>query len=492
MSHKQPGLHGVWRGRWTFILAATGSAVGLGNIWKFPYITGENGGGAFVLMYLLCILIAGVPVMMAETMLGRKGRMSPIHTMQKLATDNHAPRWFAGIGWMGAVAGFLILSFYSVIAGWTLAYIGKMATGAFVAADAVLAESTFTALLASPWTLMGLHTLFMLMTGAIIALGVHKGLENAVRFLMPALFVMLIMLFGYALTTPGFGEGWRFMFSFDVSKLSANSVVVALGHAFFTLSLGMGAIMAYGAYMPQKASLSKTVMSVAVLDTLVALIAGLIIFPIVFSHGLEPAAGPGLMFQTLPIAFGSLPGGSLIGTVFFILVMVAAWTSAISIAEPAVAWAIERGIHRVKATLAVCGLAWLLGIGTVLSFNVLSDQQLFVQVKTLNAEGDVQQREHYWFADVTALEAGLPELADGEQREVSGKTLFGLFDFVTANIMMPLGGVLIALFVGWFMSVRAVASEARIRSGRWFAIWRFMLRYVSPAAIFYVFVHGLL
>lgn len=491
MSTGDSGVHGIWKGRWTFILAATGSAVGLGNIWKFPYIAGENGGGAFVLMYLLCILVAGIPVMMAEIMLGRKGRYSPIHTMQRLTRELKAPKAFVGIGWMGAAAGFFILSFYSVIAGWTLAYAGKMATGVFAGAGPELAAASFAALLDSPWTLLGLHSLFLLLTGSIIALGVNRGLENGVQMLMPALFVMLILLFGYALTTPGFTQGWDFMFSFEPEKITGSSFVVALGHAFFTLSIGMGAIMAYGAYMPGQAPLGKTVIAVAILDTLVALIAGLIIFPIVFSHGLEPGAGPGLIFQTLPIAFGALPAGSLIGAVFFVLVLVAAWTSAISIAEPAVAWAVEKGISRVRATLVVCGLAWLIGIGTVLSFNVISDKQLFVQVKTLDAQGEVLDSKWHWYADVSGLQAVLPEL-ENRSYQVEGKTFFGVLDFLTANIMMPLGGMLIALFAGWFMSRQSMAASASLRPAWLLLVWRFMLRVVSPAAIFYVFLSGLL
>ncbi|WP_430461800.1 sodium-dependent transporter [Thalassolituus sp. LLYu03] len=442
-------MHGVWGSRWTFILAATGSAVGLGNIWKFPYITGENGGGAFVLMYLACILLAGVPVMMAEVLLGRRGRMSPIHTMQHMTEEQGAPKAFAGLGWMGAVAGFFILSFYSVIAGWTLAYVVKMAMGDFSGAGAEVASAAFSDLLGSPWALLGWHTLFMAMTGFVIARGVKHGLEDSVRLMMPMLFVMLLVLLGYALTTPGFAQGFDFMFSFDTSKLNSSSIVVALGHSFFTLSLGMGAMMAYGAYMPGKASLTKTVMTVAVLDTLVALVAGLIIFPIVFSNGMEPAAGPGLMFQTLPIAFGALPAGSLIGTVFFLLVVVAAWSSAISIAEPAVAWCVEKGISRGKATFAVCALAWLLGIGTVLSFNVMGD------VKFLRG------------------------------------TFFDNLDFLTSNLMMPLGGVAIALFVGWFMKRKDVADEVRIKNKALFNVWMFVLRFISPLAILYIFVKGL-
>lgn len=449
MSAKQRGMHGVWGSRWTFILAATGSAVGLGNIWKFPYITGENGGGAFVLMYLACILLAGVPVMMAEVLLGRRGRMSPIHTMHAMTEEQGAPKVFAGLGWMGAVAGFFILSFYSVIAGWTLSYVVKMASGDFTDATAEVASAAFSDLLGSPWSLLGWHTLFMIMTGFVIARGVKHGLEDSVRLMMPALFIMLLVLLGYALTTPGFAQGFSFLFSFDASKLNSDSIVVALGHSFFTLSLGMGAMMAYGAYMPEKANLTKTVLTVAVLDTLVALVAGMVIFAIVFSNGLEPAAGPGLMFQTLPIAFGALPAGSLIGTVFFVLVVIAAWSSAISIAEPAVAWAVEKGFGRKRATLVVCLLAWLLGIGSVLSFNI-------------------------W----------------GEVKFLRG-TFFDNLDFLTANLMMPLGGVAIAVFVGWFMSRKDVAEEVRLHDKRLFRLWRFVLRYISPLAILYIFIKGL-
>ncbi|MDK2777762.1 MAG: sodium-dependent transporter [Pseudomonadota bacterium] len=449
MASNKRGMHGIWGSRWTFILAATGSAVGLGNIWKFPYITGENGGGAFVLMYLVCILVAGVPVMIAEVLLGRRGRMSPIHTMQAEAKEQQAPAVFSGIGWMGAVSGFFILSFYSVIAGWTLAYIGKMASGEFSGADADTAAASFSGLLADPWTLLGLHTLFMIMTGGVIARGVKHGLEDGVRLLMPLLFVMLIMLLGYAITTPGFVQGWNFLFSFDASKLNADSIVVALGHSFFTLSLGMGAIMTYGAYMPAEASLTRTIFTVAFLDTLVALVAGLIIFPIVFSNGLEPAAGPGLMFQTLPIAFGALPGGTLIGTAFFVLVAIAAWSSAISIAEPAVAWAVEKGVSRGRATFIVCLLAWLIGVGTVLSFNEWSE--------------------------VTFLKG----------------TFFDNLDFLTSNLMMPLGGMAIAIFVGWYMRREDAEGELNVADHRVFTVWRFMLRYLSPLAILLIFVKGL-
>ena len=449
MKADKTGMHGVWASRWTFILAATGSAVGLGNIWKFPYITGENGGGAFVLVYLICILTAGIPVMMAEVLLGRKGRMSPINTMKELAGQEKAPQFFQGIGWMGAISGFFILSFYSVIAGWTLSYVVKMISGDFSNVTADGAGEIFGGLLSDPLLLTLLHTIFMVMTGVVIARGVHKGLEDGVRTMMPLLFLMLILLLGYSLTTSGFSQAAAFLFSFDFEHLTGASVVEALGHSFFTLSLGMGAIMAYGAYMPKQASLGKTILAVGFLDTLVALVAGLIVFSIVFTNGLEPGAGPGLMFQTLPLAFSALPGGQWIGTAFFILVAIAAWSSALSIAEPAVAWAVEKGWSRGMATFAVCGFAWVLGLGTVLSFNEWSDVTLW------------------------------------------GKTFFDSLDFLTANIMLPLGGMLIAIFVGWFMTAESTNAEARIKNPTVFAIWRFMLKFVSPLAVLAIFLHGL-
>lgn len=449
MSDQKRGIHGIWTGRWTFILAATGSAVGLGNLWKFPYITGENGGGAFVLVYLACILLAGIPVMLAEAMLGRKKRMSPIHTMAAMTDETGAPKFFRGIGWMGALSGFFILSFYSVIAGWALLYVGKIASGAMVGVSAEGSGATFGAMLGDPIGLTLWHSIFMICTGAVIARGVNKGLEAALRVLMPLLFVLMLILFGYSLTTPGFMQGFDFLFAFDFSKLTTESIVVALGHSFFTLSLGMGAIMAYGAYMPAKQSLGKTIMWVGALDTIVALVAGMIIFAIVFSNGLEPSSGPGLMFISLPIAFGSMPGGVFFGTIFFILVSIAAWSSAISIAEPAVAWAVEKGITRVKATLVICGVAWFIGLGTVLSFNEWGEYKLF------------------------------------------GKTFFDTLDFLTSNIMLPLGGLLIAVFVGWFMSSDMIKQELKIKNETIFTVWRFVLRFISPVAIALIFINGL-
>jgi NSS family neurotransmitter:Na+ symporter len=444
-------MHGFWKSRWLFILAATGSAVGLGNIWKFPYITGENGGGAFVLVYLLCISIIGIPVMIAEVSLGRMGRQSPINTMKALSKKAGASPLWSSIGWMGAIAGFLILSFYSVIAGWALSYTVDMASGTFVNISAADSGTLFGNLLGNTTQLTIWHTAFMLLTMAIVARGVNAGLEKAIKVLMPILFILLFILFGYALSSSGFAQGFAFMFDFDFSKLTSESIIIALGHAFFTLSLGLGAIMAYGAYMPENTSIAKTVVIVAFLDTAVAIMAGLAIFPIVFANGLEPSAGPGLLFQTLPIAFGQMGGGVIFGTLFFVLVSFAAWSSAISLAEPIVAWFVEKyKMSRAVAALIIGTSAWLLGLATVFSFNIWSDVKLF------------------------------------------DKTIFDLLDFATTNIMLPLGGLLIALFASWTMSKTKMMNEVGIDNPTMFKAWHFTLRFLAPVAIIAVLVNGLI
>lgn len=439
-------IHGQWSNRWAFILAATGSAVGLGNIWKFPYITGENGGGAFVLVYLLCIAVIGIPVMMAEVLIGRRGRQSPINTMATLAGEMGRSGLWKLLGWGGVIAGFLILSYYSVIAGWALAYIFRTAGGVFTNVTPDGASSLFSQLVADPEKLLAWHTVFMVMTTVVVSRGVQSGLEQAVRWLMPALFLLLLMLVGYAMSKGDFARGLAFMFTPDFSKIQADAVLIALGHAFFTLSLGMGAIMVYGSYLPQETSIARASVTIALMDTAVALLAGMAIFPLVFANNLEPGSGPGLIFQTLPIAFGHMPGGAFFGALFFILLVFAAWTSAISLIEPVVAWLVENhGFSRVHAAVLVGMGTWLLGLLTVLSFNVL---------------------------------AGFKPLA--------GKTIFDLLDYLTANIMLPLGGFLIALFAGWVMQ-RKLSEDELAMTSRGYKLWRLVIRFISPPAIALVF-----
>ncbi len=445
----QKGINGIWTNRWTFILAATGSAVGLGNIWKFPYIAGENGGGAFVLVYLACIAVIGIPVMMAEAIIGRKSRMSPINAMRSVAKEAGANKIWSGVGWMGVLAGLFIMSFYSVVAGWALNYVVSAANGVFTNATPEAIGENFNALLANPSTLILWHTVFSVITGLVVALGVTKGLGAVAKYMMPFLFGALILLVGYSFTHGDFSAGLHFLFDFNLGKLSWSSVLTALGHAFFTLSLGMGAIMAYGAYMPGNASLGKTILTVGLLDTVVALVAGLAIFPIVFATAsIEPSDGPGLLFVSLPVAFGSMPFGTIFGTLFFLLISVAAWSSSVSLIEPGVAWLVEgRKMKRAPATLLLTGSAWAMGIGCALSLNVLKD---FTP----------------WF--------------------LLNQTLFNFFDFITAKVMLPLGGVFIALFVGWFMNKAALHKELETSDSLLFNVWILLLRFVSPILVLLV------
>ncbi len=457
MTTKREPIHGQWSGRLAFILAATGSAVGLGNIWKFPYITGENGGGAFVLVYLACIAIIGIPIMMAEVMLGRRGRRSPINTMRVLVVEEHASPHWQWLGWAGITAGFLILSYYSVIAGWALAYVFRTGSGMLTGLTADGVQSIFDDLVGDPERLLAWHTLFMIMTMIVVARGVRSGLEQAVRFMMPALFMLLMILVGYAWNSGYFEQGMDFLFHTDFSKLSRNGVLIAMGHAFFTLSLGMGAIMVYGSYLPDRISIARMTIVVSLLDTLVALLAGMAIFPIVFANGLEPGSGPDLIFLTLPIAFGHMPYGALFGMLFFILLVLAAWTSSISLIEPAVAWLVEnRGLKRVYAAVLAGIVTWLFGLLTVFSFNLWS------QFRPLSV---------------------IPVFRDS--------TIFDLLDYLTANIMLPLGGLLVAVFAAWTMSRESSVDELNMGDRFFYPLWRFLVRYITPVAVMIVFLRAI-
>src|SRR5690554_3405557 len=300
---KNTSIHGMWSSRLMFILAATGSAVGLGNIWRFPYMTSDNGGGAFVLVYLGCIFFVGLPILVAEILIGRHGRVSPINTFRKLTRESGASRHWVAIGWIGIVAGILILSFYSVVAGWTLHYGWLYLKQLFGGAPITDPGATFQGLLASPVELTFWHAMFMLLTVAVVALGVEKGLERAVRFLMPSLFVLLLVLVVYGFTTGRMADAAAFLFRPDWSAIDGNVFLRAMGQAFFTLSLGMCTMMTYGAYLPREGvSIPRAGLAIALTDTSVALLAGLAIFPVVIAFGIDPAGGgPGLIFTSLPL-----------------------------------------------------------------------------------------------------------------------------------------------------------------------------------------------
>jgi neurotransmitter:Na+ symporter, NSS family len=448
MADEKKSQQGEWSSRFAFILAATGSAVGLGNIWKFPYITGENGGGAFVLVYLLCVLLIGIPLMMAETMLGRRSKENPIHTMEILTKEAGADQNWHYLGWLGVAAGFLILSYYSVIAGWASAYVVKAFFGSFSGASASEVKAIFEGFVANPMQLIFWHTLFMLATMLIVARGIEKGFEKSVGLLMPWLFALMILLVGYAMTTDGYFQGLNFLFKPDFSKLTANSVLVAMGQAFFSLSLGMGAIMVYGSYLPKDVSIAKASMIIAGADTVIALLAGIVIFPIVFTNGLQPNSGPGLVFETLPIAFGNMFGGWLFGVLFFIALVFAALSSSISLIEPAVAWLIEnKGFSRGKACVWSGLVAWVLGFGTIFSFNIWANFKLFE------------------------------------------RTFFELLDYLTANLMLPIGGFCIAVFAGWIMKQEHSQQELDFPDSVSYQVWKFLVCYIAPAAVFLVFLN---
>ena len=442
-------LHGNWSSRLAFIMAVTGSAVGLGNIWKFPYMAGANGGGAFVLVYLVCVFAIGLPVMMSEILIGRRGRRNPVATMELLGQEEgHSGKWRA-LGVLGVLAGILILSYYSVIAGWTLAYSLKSVAGEFVGASADVVGQIFSDFTGN-WTEVALaHTVFMVLTTLVIARGVERGLEQAVQVMVPALLVLMLVLIFYAMTSGAFGQAVEFMFTPDFAALGWGGALAAMGQAFFSLSIGMGAVMAYGAYLPEETSITGSATTVVVADSAIAILAGLIVFPIVFANGLDPAEGPGLVFHTLPVAFGEMSFGVIVGTLFFVLLVFAAWTSALGLMEPGVAWLMERfGYSRIRAATTIGLLIWILGFGSVLSFSELSD--------------------------VTFLFG----------------TIFDNVDYITSNIMLPLSGTFIAIFAGWVMCRNSSADELG-GAGGFYKSWRLLARYVAPAGIGIVFLQAI-
>ena len=443
-------VHAQWSSKMTFVLAAAGSAVGLGNIWRFSYMVGDSGGAAFVLIYLACVALVGLPILVAEWLIGRRGQENPINAMADLARRNgRLPAW-ALVGASGVLAAFLILSFYSVIGGWSLSYTLSSVTGAFSGQDADAIGALFGGLLGSPVTLTLWHTAFMALVIFIVARGVTKGLEGAVRTLMPALVVLMLVLVGYGMTTGHFGEALAFMFRPDWSAVTGGVVLAAMGQAFFTLSLGMGIMMAYGSYLGEDVNLISTARTVIILDTVIALLAGMAIFPIVFAHGMSPGEGPGLIFVSLPVAFGNMTGGTLLGLMFFLLLTFAALTSAISLLEPVVELMEERTPLSRKAATLVSGVAvWALGIAALMSFNVWGDFLIF------------------------------------------GLNIFDLLDTFTSKVLLPLTGLGAILFVAWCLERQSVASELGLAGGTE-RLWHLVARYVAPIGVIVVFVTGLL
>jgi NSS family neurotransmitter:Na+ symporter len=443
-----------WSSRTAFVLAAVGCAVGLGNIWLFPYTAGANGGGAFVLVYLGAVVVLALPVLMAELMIGRRGAAAPPAAIAAVAAESgHSRNW----RWMGILLGgigaILALAFYAVVGGWTMAYVFKMATGQLQQIDAAQSKVIFDQLNSEPGSLLPWFTAFFAATIFISARGVQSGIEKAVKFMMPALFLMLVAMVIYAASVGDFSRAVRFLFNPDFSKIDSQVVLRAFGQAFFTVSVGITNMMAYGAYLQRDTRLPRVSAVIVGADTLVALLAGLAIFPIIFQYGLEPGAGEGLVFMTLPIAFGQVPGGLVFGTVFFVLLLFAALTSSIGMLEPPVSWLRDTtNLKRLSAALLAGSIAFVLGLLAALSFSVLSDFQPL---------GGIALFENMRF--------------------------FEVFIYLVTSVLMPFGGLVLTVFAGWL--IKKQFSRDELFEGRdsfLYRAWLIIVRFVAPAILAFV------
>jgi len=436
-----------WESRLGFILAAAGSAVGLGNIWKFPYITGENGGGLFVLIYLVCIAIVGIPIMMAEITIGRSSQKSPVGAFIELAGEES--NWKI-LGGLGVLSGFVILSYYSVVAGWALNYTFMSLTNFFQGKSPEEIGAVFGELYSSGGISVFWHGVFMLLVIAVVIGGVKKGIEKWNRILMPMLILMIVILAIFSMFLSGWTEAIKFVFYPHISRLKPSGVLEALGHAFFTLSLGMGAMLTYGSYLTEESDIPKAALAISLLDTAVALLACMVMFPIIFTYGYSPEAGVGLVFKTLPIIFSEIGhGGMFISFIFFLLLVFAALSSGVSLLEVVASYFIdEQKWSRKMATVVTAGLIFLFGIPSALSGSGL----LFPKWELMY-----------------------------------GKNFFDTFDYLASNWMLPLGGMFIALYVGWVMDPQLRKRELHTGTTwtqSWFYKgWVFLLRFVAPLAV---------
>jgi NSS family neurotransmitter:Na+ symporter len=438
-----------WGSKIGFILAAAGSAVGLGNLWKFPYMAGKNGGGAFVLVYFIILFLVGFTLMLAEIVLGRHTQLNAIGAYRKISK-----KW-AFVGALGVLAGFLILSFYSVVGGWVIAYLVKSLTGALNITDAEVLGSMFGKLISGTTEPIFYHALFMIATFVIVLGGIGEGIEKSSKILMPGLFIMIIILAIRSMTLPGAVEGIKYLLVPDFSKLTIDVVLDALGQVFFSLSLGMGCMITYGSYLSKDSNIPESAVTIPLIDTGVALLAGLAVLPAVFAFGFEPSTGPGLIFITFPAVFARMPLGSLFAVMFFVLVLFAALSSSISLLEVCVAYVVDEWkVNRKIATVSLAFVIFLLGIPASLSLGPWSH--------------------------ITIL---------------PGKGFFDTFDFIASNILLPLGGLLLCIVVGWIWGTDNAIKEATNDGQLQFKLapfWAFLVKYVGPVAIGIVFIRSLI
>ena len=447
-----------WSSRATFLFATIGCAVGLGNLWRFPYIAGENGGGAFVLVYLGFVLMAGIPLIMAELAIARRGRSNPVATTAAISHQESGHGRWQLIGWLSILAPLLGLSFYGVVAGWSLEYLLLAADGRFTGINPGQAAALFDDVLASPGRMLFWFTLVIVSVAAVVGSGVRRGIEAASKIMMPALFILLLGLAGYACSVGDAGGAAAFLFKPDFSSLTAQGVLMAFGQCLFSLAVGTGAMLAYGAYLPPETSIPGAAWVIGLADTAAAVLAGMLIFPIVFSSGLDPGEGPGLIFVTLPMAFSEMPGGQIFASLFFLLVFFAAYTSGLGMMEPFVSWLEDRPRwNRRRAAMLTAAVVWFLGLAAVFSFNL--------------------------WKNFTPLDM-IPQM--------QGRTVFSILDYLVSNLILPINALMIALFAGWAIGSARMRKDIGIQSDLSWTLWQFSVRLLAPVAILCMFIANLL
>ena len=446
-----------WSSRWGFLLAAVGFAVGMGNIWRFPYQLGENGGSAFLIIYLACALGIGLPLLITEIAIGRRGKASASQSFINVAAESGRSKNWGWVGTLGILCAFVILSYYTVLSGWTLDYFVKASMGAFAGVDADATSVMFGNLLGSPAKLMFWNTLVHILIILVIRQGVQSGIERAVKILMPALFGAILIMVIYGMVAGDMAATLKFLLEPDFSKITFGTVMKAIGQAFFSIGIGMGSLVVFGSYMPKDFSIARSSMYVILMDTGVAVLAGFAIFPLVFQYGLNPGAGAGLVFQTLPLAFGQMPGGQLFGAIFFVLLISAALSSCMGLAEGVVNWVDEHlDIPRKQGVFWVAGAGWILGIASILGFSTWSEVRLL---------------------DFIPSYVGLD--------------IFDTLDTLAANNLLLIGGACSAIFFGWLVPKALKLDEINVADGLLFSFWRLMIRFVIPPILIVTLIMGI-
>lgn len=435
-----------WSSKWTFILACASASIGLGNLWKFPYSAGENGGGDFVLSYLLCVIFIGFPLLMAEIVIGQRGQENPVDAMRNVALSSGLSKYWEWVGWLGILAAFLILSYYNVIGAWTIDYIVKSLNGTFQHISGDKLQHDFHQLISAPTKLLIYYSLMIICTALIIIRGLNKGIEKFVLIFFPLMLLILFGLIIYSIAHGYFQSGFEFVFRPNFFQFSMQTVLIAMGEAFFSLGLGVGVMMMYGAYLPKNVSIRSTALWITFIDVSIALLAALAIFPIVFAHGIDPTIGPSLIFKSLPLAFADLPAGRIISAAFFTMLTLATVTATIALLEPIVALLIKRTpLTRIWATILSSLVLWLVGLLSLFSFNIWSAFQIL------------------------------------------SHSLFSFIDYVVAHFILSLSGLLLAIFITYFLPRKQSQAELQLKTSI-FNIWFYCLKYITPFGILAVLI----